>query len=248
MVKAKRKIIKIDEDKCTGCGECIPACKEGALKIVDGKARLVSEVYCDGLGACLGQCPYGALTIEEREADEFDEVATEAHLKDQKSTDRRAVGEGPAQEPLPCGCPGTMTRSLEPKETGVRPDARQSSELRQWPIQLTLIPVSAPYLKRADLVLLADCSAVAYANLHQDFLRGRVIAMACPKLDDTGPYVEKLTEMIRINDFRSIQVVMMEVPCCEGLGGLVDRAIELAGINPPLKKTIISLEGEISSG
>ena len=241
MSKVKRSIIKIDEDKCNGCGLCVPGCKEGALQIIDGKAKLVSEVYCDGLGACLGECPQGALTIEERDAEKFDEAAVEKHVKTVKQP-----------KPLPCGCPGTMAKSLKPlskvKSSTCCESQGVSSELGQWPIQLALIPARAPYLKNADLVLLADCSAVAYANLHHDFIRGRVIAMACPKLDDTDPYVEKLAEMMKVNDFRSVEVVMMEVPCCSGLMGVAQSAKEKAGSQVRLKKTIINLEGNINEG
>ncbi|MBT3182260.1 MAG: 4Fe-4S binding protein [Deltaproteobacteria bacterium] len=243
MGKAKRNIIKIDEDKCNGCGVCVPGCKEGALQIIDGKARLVSDVYCDGLGACLGECPRGALTIEERTAEEFDEAAVEKHIKTVKEP-----------KPLACGCPGTMAKSLKPKvkvevkaEKGC-PGQGISSELGQWPVQLALIPARAPYLQHADLVILADCTAVAYANLHHDFIRGRVVAMACPKLDDTGPYVEKLAEMIEVNDFRSVEVVMMEVPCCSSLMGVVQNAKAKADSQVRLKKTIINLEGNINEG
>lgn len=232
MSKIKRKIIKIDEAKCNGCGQCVPSCKEGALQIIDGKARLVSEIYCDGLGACLGECPTGALTIEEREADEFDEQAVEKKVK-----------EAHVQKPLPCGCPGSMAREISPRPSSASSHARINSELRQWPVQLTLIPPTAPYLKGADLVLLADCTAYAYANVHQDFIRGRVVAIACPKLDETEPYVEKLTHMIKMNNLRSIEVVMMEVPCCSGLGVLAQRAAEKSGIAVPIRKTIIGLDG-----
>ncbi len=225
MAKIKRKIIKIDEDKCNGCGACIPGCKEGALQIVDGKAKLVSDVYCDGLGACLGDCPQGALTIVEREADEFDEAAVSEHLK----------------PPLPCGCPGTMTKTLKRCPARNVSIGDQQSELTQWPIQLALIPVNAPYLKEAQLVLLADCTAVAYANLHRDFVKDRVIAMACSKLDEVQPYIEKLAGMIKHNDLKSIEVVMMEVPCCSGLGAIADEASKLSGCNVVIKKTIISL-------
>ena len=240
----KRQIIKIDEDKCNGCGQCVPACKEGALQIIGGKAKLVSEIYCDGLGACLGECPTGALTIEERDADEFDEAAVEGHLEKTKA-------EGKHSDKLPCGCPGTMTKTLKSegkdkvKAENKASSEKQVSELNQWPIQLMLIPVGAPYLKHADLVLLADCTAVAYANLHHDFIRGRVIAMACPKLDDTNFYVQKLAEMMKVNDFRSIEVVMMEVPCCGGFLQIAKDAAELAGSDMKIRDTVVSLEGEI---
>ncbi|MFH1874157.1 MAG: 4Fe-4S binding protein [Pseudomonadota bacterium] len=221
MAKNTRNIIKIDEEKCNGCGLCIPACKEGALQIVNGKATLIKDSYCDGLGVCLGQCPQGALTIEERPADEFDESSL---------------------PPLPCGCPGTMTKSFEPKKNKIN-NAEQVSQLRQWPIQLTLMPINAPYLKNADLLLLADCTAVAYANLHQDFLRQHVIAMACPKLDNTKPYLEKLTQIIIQNNLKSITVVMMEVPCCHGLKTLAEQALKNAGSDLTLKTNVITIEG-----
>lgn len=228
----KRKIIRIDEAKCNGCGLCASACAEGAIRMVDGKAKLVSETYCDGLGACIGECPLGALTIEEREAAAFDENETKKHLEQTKL-------------PLPCGCPGTMVRNIRPKTSSIPSGRRQTSELRQWPIQLHLIPPHAPYLKGADLVLLADCTAVAYANLHQDLIKGKVIAMACPKLDDTDPYLEKLVQMIKINDLRSLEVVIMEVPCCGGLGTIAQRAVEDSGKDTTLNVTIINLDGTI---
>lgn len=234
MTKVRRQIIRIDEGRCNGCGSCVPACKEGALRIVDGKAKLVSEVYCDGLGACLGDCPTGALTIEERDVEAFDEEAVERHLAEYK----------PQPVPLKCGCPGTMARRIERKEVKSDVESDSQSQLNQWPIQLALIPVMAPYLKHADLVLLADCTAVAYANLHRDFIEGRAVAMACPKLDDTKPYIEKLAQMIKMNDFKSIEVVMMEVPCCGGLSYVLDEAKKLAGIDTKTKKTIITVEGE----
>ena len=229
MAVKSREIIKIDEELCNGCGLCVPSCKEGALQIINGKAKLVSDVYCDGLGACLGDCPQGALTIEEREADEFDEEA----VKSATSTSN-----------LPCGCPGTMATSIDRKSASKSQAGDQQSELSQWPIQLTLVPVNAPYLKEADLVLLADCTAVAYANLHRDFIRGKVIVMACPKLDETDPYIEKLAAMMKANNFKSVEVVMMEVPCCSGLSGIAEQARKQAGVEKDIKKTIVSIEGE----
>ncbi len=228
----KRNIIKIDEEKCNGCGLCIPACKEGALKIVDGKAKLVKDSFCDGLGACLGNCPQGALTIKQREADEFDEQSVQEHLKE--------VSFPPD---LPCGCPGTMTKSFAPAKN-IETES-QSSQLSQWPIQLKLIPINAPYLQNANLLLLADCCAVAYANLHQDLLREHVIAMACPKLDDTEPYLEKLTQIIKHNNLKSLNVIMMQVPCCHGLKNLAELAIKNANINIELSTKVISIEGRI---
>ncbi|HQC50712.1 MAG TPA: 4Fe-4S binding protein [bacterium] len=264
MPKVIRKIIKIDEEKCDGCGLCIPSCKEGALQIVDGKARLVSDVYCDGLGACLGECPRGAITIEEREAEAFDETAVEKQAMREGSSTIPDETKGCSssnqsrvtsnESPLPCGCPGTMAKELKvagKAKAEAKVEAQRNkccgiaSELTHWPVQLALIPVNAPYLKNADLLLLADCTAVAYANLHHDFIRGRVVAMACPKLDNTDPYVQKLAAMIQTNDFRSIEVVMMEVPCCAGLFSLVQRAAESSGVRVRIKKTIISLEGGV---
>lgn len=247
MAKIKRQIIRIDEELCNGCGACVPSCKEGALRIVDGKARLFSDAFCDGLGACLGECPTGALTIEEREAEAFDEGKAMEQARPEGA--REGAGEA---APLPCGCPGAMVRQLAPKASArgsalAAPGARMVSELRQWPIQLRLIPPNAPYLQRADLVVMADCTAFTSANVHRDFLRGRAVAIACPKLDETGPDLAKLAQMIRMNHFRSIEIVMMEVPCCGGLGALVERAIAMAAKEVPVARTIISLEGEILS-
>jgi NAD-dependent dihydropyrimidine dehydrogenase PreA subunit len=243
MGKAIREIIRIDESKCNGCGACVPGCKEGALRIVDGKARLVSEVYCDGLGACLGTCPQGAITIERREAELFDESAVEEHLHARAPTAAPIAPQRKA--PMACGCLGSMARSIERKPAAQAPMANAASELRQWPVQLALLHPQAPYLKNADLVLLADCTAVAYADLHAEFLRGRAIAMACPKLDDAGAYVSKLAEMIRANRFRSIEVVMMEVPCCGGLAEILAQAVAMAKVDVPVTQTIISIEGEV---
>lgn len=241
MTKTKRNIIKIDEKKCNGCGACIPACKEGALQIIDGKARLIGEIYCDGLGACLGKCPQNAITIEERIADEFDEQATARHT----GCGRMAAPRVAEVDKLPCGCPGTMTKTIERKPTKVVAEARTSpsSELRQWPIQLMLVPVNAPYLKNADLVLLADCVAVAYANLHEDFIKTRAILMACPKLDNQAIYIEKLAQMIEVNNFRSIEVAMMEVPCCNGLKTILNAAMKKANSNIEITESVIGIEG-----
>lgn len=235
MSKILRNIIKIDEEKCNGCGLCIPSCKEGALKIVNGKARLVSEVYCDGLGACLGECPQGALSIEQEYAEVFDEKKVE-EMQHHK-------------EDLPCGCPGTMARTLtEPSNSKTQipnSNVKQRSELRNWPVQLRLIPENAPYLKNARLLIMADCTAFVSANVHKDFISGSVLAIACPKLDDADFYIQRLTRMIEINKFRSIEVVMMEVPCCSGLSRIVDEAIKRSGVNVPKSETIICCEGEV---
>lgn len=245
MAKRYREIIRIDEDRCNGCGACVPGCKEGALRIIDGKARLVSEVYCDGLGACLGTCPRGAITIEKRDAEEFDEEKAMEHVK-QATRETQATQATQATQKLACGCPGTMAKSITPKKSEAKQGDIQS-QLAQWPIQLMLIPANAPYLKGANLVLLADCSAVAYANLHRDLISNRVVAMACPKLDDAQAYVEKLARVIGEGRPRSIEVVMMEVPCCGGLYSIAQKAIERAGIGVELNKRVVSVEGYVIS-
>jgi len=238
MTKTVREIIKIDEDKCNGCGACVPGCKEGALQIIDGKARLVSDVYCDGLGACLGTCPQDAITIVEREAEEFDEEAAIKHVEDVRNT------KDEERKPLPCGCPGTMAKKIEPSKS--KPATGDvASQLSQWPIQLTLIPANAPYLYDAEMVLLADCSAVAYPNLHRDFVAGKVIAMACPKLDDAEAHIEKLANLIEAGGPRSIEVVMMEVPCCSGLYRIAQEATKRAGKDVEILKKVISVEGDV---
>lgn len=238
MAKVKRKIIKIDESKCNGCGVCIPSCKEGALKIVDGKAKLVSEVYCDGLGACLGECPLGALKIEEREVDEFNEDLAMKHVAKLKHQEEKPS--------LPCGCPGSMARNLRVEaRPACESSEKQKSELSHWPVQLALIPVGAPYLNNANLLLLADCTAIAYASLHNDFICGKVVAIACPKLDDTSYYSDKIAQIITLNNLKSIEVVTMEVPCCSGLNHIVKDAINSSGINVPYKETVISVEGKL---
>ena len=241
MAKKYREIIKIDEERCNGCGACVPGCKEGALQIVDGKAKLVSEVYCDGLGACLGTCPQDAITIEKREAEEFDEEKAARHAR-QGTHARHEKKDAGA---LPCGCPGTMAKSMAPKKTSEAKGDDIQSQLTHWPIQLALVPANAPYLKDADLVLLADCSAVAYANLHRDFISNRVVAMACPKLDDAGAHVEKLARVIEEGGPRFIEVVMMEVPCCSGLYAIAQEAIRKVGAEIELNKKVVSVEGEV---
>ena len=234
MRKGVRPIIRIDEEKCDGCGLCATACHEGAIAIVDGKARLVSESFCDGLGACLGDCPRGAITIEEREAEAFDEEAV-----------ARAQERGKTPEPLACGCPGTMARTLAtaaPKaEAGFSPVV---SRLQNWPIQLSLVPVNAPYLKGARLVLAADCTAIACPDFHARFLGGKILLMGCPKLDDAAFYQEKIGAILKENAIESIDVVYMEVPCCGGLVRLVQNAIEEARVPVSLTLTKVGIQGE----
>jgi NAD-dependent dihydropyrimidine dehydrogenase PreA subunit len=234
----KRKIIKIDEEKCNGCGLCVPSCKEGALQIIDGKARLVSDIYCDGLGDCLGECPEGAITIEEREADAFDEKAATKHVKE--------LG-GDEVAPLACGCPGTMAKKIERKKSPCcsQEPNDQDSELMHWPVQLLLAPVDAPFLKNSDLLLTADCVPFAMADFHAKLLRGKAVVIGCPKFDDTNFYVEKLAEMIRVSKIKSLTVVHMEVPCCAGLREVAKSAISKSGCDIKLHDVEVSIEGEM---
>ncbi len=237
--KTVRKIIRIDEEKCNGCGVCVPACAEGALQIIDGKAKLVSEIYCDGLGACLGECPQGAITIEERAADEFDEEATKLHL-----------GEKHTMEELPCGCPSaTVTQFDRQETTGVAPreTTNQQSMLGHWPVQLTLVPPTAPFLQGTDLVLAADCVPFAYAGFHQDFLKDHSLLVACPKLDDFQAHLEKLTDILRHSSLKSLTVVHMEVPCCSGLVYMARQAMQLSGKDIPFKEVTVSIKGDLKS-
>lgn len=235
---AKRNIIKIDEDKCIGCGICVDSCHEGAIQIIDGKARLVSETYCDGLGACLGTCPVDAITIEEREAEAFDASKAPGLQK-----------EKPAEEAkLPCGCPGTAVKSInrEPAACCVDDNSEtQPSALANWPVQLKLVPVSAPYLQGADILLAADCVPFALADFHKRFLAGRALLVGCPKLDDAQAYVEKLTDIIKNAKPASIKVVRMEVPCCSGLVKIAEMAIQKAGSNIQLDQVIVGIDGTI---
>jgi len=238
--KVLRKIVKIDEDKCNGCGACVPNCVEGALRIVDGKARLIGEQYCDGLGACLGECPQGAITIEEREAEEFDERLVQRHSQHNEH----------ATEELPCGCSSaTVTRFERPEdeETIQTDTTHQASMLGHWPVQLALVPTNAPFLQDADLVLTADCVPFAYAGFHQDFLKKRALLVACPKLDDFQAHQRKLTEILRQSQIKSLTVVHMEVPCCSGLVYMAKQAIRLAGKDIPLKEVTVTVRGDLAS-
>lgn len=234
---SRRKIVQIDQRKCDGCGLCVPSCAEGAIQIIDGKAHLVSEVYCDGLGACLGHCPQGAISIVEREAEPFDEAAAAEHARALSQLARGRASAGP--------CPGAaaMELCLHPSQSQ-RPE-ESSSRLRNWPVQLHLIPPQAPYLAGADLLLAADCVPFACADFHGRFLDGRPVAVGCPKLDDGRSYVEKLAMMVRTAGLRSITVVRMEVPCCTGLVRIAEAAIRAAGTALPLRHMTVSLRGEV---
>ncbi|MCK4395359.1 4Fe-4S binding protein [candidate division WOR-3 bacterium] len=233
MSKIKRKIIHIDKKKCNGCGLCVPACTEGALQIIDGKACLVSEKYCDGLGACLGECPEGAITIEEKVVEQFDEEAAKEHVRKTKH-----------KEPLPCGCPGSMVQSIETKKRDEAKKVKIPSELTSWPVQLMLVPPHAPFLKHANLLISADCVPFAYADFHQDLLRDRVLVICCPKLDDAEFYQAKLAEIFKLNISKSVLVIHMEVPCCFGLIKIVKNAIEASGKNISFREVTLGINGD----
>ncbi len=243
----KRKIIKIDEEKCTGCGLCVPGCAEGAIQIIDGKARLVSDVYCDGLGACLGECPEGALSIEERNAAPFDEKLVQKHLA---KTSEKTPAHGLPVMPQP-GCPGSSNMALERKTAVAVPEAlhaAQPSELGHWPVQLHLVNPAADFFHGKDVVLAADCVAYALGDFHQRFLKGKSLAIACPKLDDgQDEYIEKircLADEARIN---TLTVVMMQVPCCRGLMQIAQAGLQKTKRKVPLKAVIISIHGDVLS-
>jgi len=228
-----RNIIQIDEKKCNGCGICIPSCAEGALQIVDGKARLVKDIYCDGLGACLGECPQGAITIIQREAEEFDEKAAKEHIKNIQAS-------APATS-----SPSTQIMQLKKEEKPIpETSLKTKSRLSTWPIQLKLLPPQAPFLKNADLLIAADCVPFSYADFHEDMLKNRVLAMGCPKIDDVSLYRNKLAAIFRTADIKSVTIVNMEVPCCFGLKRIVEEAMELSGRQIPLKQETISIKGE----
>ncbi|MFH1885943.1 MAG: 4Fe-4S binding protein [Pseudomonadota bacterium] len=226
-----RQIIEIDEEKCTGCGQCIPACAEGALELVDGKAKLVGEILCDGIGACLGDCPEGALTLVERESEEFDEAAVEQRLGQ--------LGKGKQ----PASCPSAKAMIFA-AQAGPRA-AGGASALAHWPIKLRLMGPQAPFLKGADLVLLADCGAVAYASLHADLLPGRAVALACPKFEDPDESIGRLAEILKAARPASLTVAYMEVPCCRGLVFVAEKALEKARVEVPVKLMKIARNGEI---
>ena len=244
-MKVNRKIIEIDEELCDGCGQCIIACAEGAMEIIDGKAKVISDNLCDGLGACLGECPQGALEVIEREADEFDEEEVEARLAEQKAADT------PKPAVVQCGCPSAGLQifdKTEPGQTAPEPTAAQGevkSALTHWPVQIRLIPPTAPFLKNADLLVMADCVPVAFPTFHRDFLKGKSIAMGCPKLDDAQGYIDKFAEIFEVADIKSITTVVMEVPCCAGLPIIVEKGMQKAGKTVPMEQVIISTKGQI---
>ena len=227
-----RKIIKIDRQKCNGCGACAKACHEGAIEMVDGKAMLTREDYCDGLGDCLPACPTNAITFEEREAPAYNEAAV-------RQAKMKAFGGS-----LPCGCPGTRSKAIK-RESAVSTKASAvPSQLLQWPCQIKLVPVHAPYFDAANLLVAADCTAFAYGNFHQEFIRNHITLIGCPKLDE-GDYAEKLTQIIANNDIKSVKIVRMEVPCCGGIENAVKRALQASGKFIPWQVITISTDGKI---
>lgn len=271
----KRSIIKIDEEKCDGCSLCIPNCPEGAIQIIDNKARLISDLFCDGLGACIGHCPQEAITIEEREAIPYDELkvmenivkqgentikAHLEHLRDHNEQEllEQALDylkenniENPLKNakqdtPLPCGCPGTSLREIKRNnsQNQTQQSTQQESSLTQWPVQLHLLPPSAQFFNNSDLLVCADCVPFAHPNFHSQLLSGKSLVIGCPKLDDIQAYEEKLTEILKINNIKSIAVPIMEVPCCYGLFAAVESAVKNSGKDIPVEKKVISINGE----
>ena len=238
----KRKIIEIDSEKCNGCGACAAACHEGAIGMVDGKAKLLRDDYCDGLGDCLPACPANAITFTEREAAEYDRAAVEAHKQEKAHAEVHAQGKGT----MACGCPGTQSRSIDRREEApaCQTAAEPVSRLSQWPVQIKLAPVNAPYFKGAKLLIAATCTAYAYANFHEKFIRNHIVLVGCPKLDGVE-YAEKLTAILQANDIESVTVVRMEVPCCGGLVNSVKTALQRSGKFIPWQIVTISTEGEI---
>ncbi len=273
----KRNIIEIDEERCDGCGLCIPNCHEGALQIIDGKARLVSDMFCDGLGACIGHCPKDAIKVVEREAEPYDEIKVmdivskqgentiKAHLKHmidhnetrfyneaieylkEKNIPVPDMEEKKMEENLACGCPGTMVQDFKKEEDNedlTVDNVKQKSQLKQWPVQLTLLPAQAPFFKDADLAIIADCVGFADPNLHSGLIKGKAIAVGCPKLDDVDAYKEKIRSIIELNDLNTITVAIMDVPCCTSLYHIVEEMLDESGKRITLKKKVIAIDGK----
>ena len=249
-MKVVRKIIEIDDDLCDGCGNCVPSCAEGALEIIDGKAKVVADIYCDGLGACLGECPTGALRIVERETDEFNEEAVEEHLAAQKTPEAQTISM------VSGGCPSARMQTFDstasvsasdPCQQANIPAAFEETEsaLSHWPVQIMLVPPTAPFLKGADLLVLADCVPVAFPTLHRDFLKGRTVMMGCPKFDDAQHYIDKFAQICKQSGIKSITTVVMEVPCCSALPMIVKKGMELSSVEIPMEEVVISTRGKI---
>ena len=239
-----RKIIEIDDELCDGCGQCIPSCAEGAIQVIDGKARLVDEKYCDGLGACLGECPTGALSVVKRDAEGFDAKAVEEHLSWIAEKTRAE------ESTLPCCCPSAHVQTFGPPASTPEAKAPHTQEpvvsaLSHWPVQIGLVPPGAPFLKGAHLLVVADCVPVAYPNFQQDFLKGKIVMVGCPKFDDVQGYLERFVEIFKAADIKSVTVPIMEVPCCSGLPMIVKQAIKEAGKEIPMELVVISARGEV---
>ncbi len=241
-MKITRKIIEINEELCDGCGNCVVGCAEGALQIVDGKAKVMAEKFCDGLGACIGECPTGALKIIEREADEFDEEAVEAHL---------ASLSNQAAKTAPAGCPSAKVEMLTPMTScqqankPVTLSTDQASALSHWPVQIRLVPPDAPFLKGASLLVVADCVSIALPSLHSDFLQGKAVMMGCPKFDDVDMYIEKFAQIFAVAGIKDITVLIMEVPCCSGLPMMVQKGLQKARKTVPMEQIVIGTRGQI---
>ncbi len=247
-MKVKRKIIEINDELCNGCGQCVPSCAEGALQIVDGKAKVVADIYCDGLGACLGECPVGALQVIEREADEFDEEAVETFLEEKKKQQKNDKKE--KQETMACGCPSTQIQNFGSNDSCAEANRpanfeEVNSALSHWPVQIRLVPPTAPFLKGADLLVVADCVPIAFPSLHRDFLKGKAVMVGCPKFDDVQEYIDKFAEVFKTASIKSITTVVMEVPCCSGLPIIVKKGLEASGKKIPIKEVVVSVRGKI---
>jgi len=244
-MKVMRKIIEIDEELCDGCGNCVTDCAEGALAVINGTARVIADKFCDGLGACIGGCPQNALKIIEREAEDFDEAAVEEHLA------RMAADTASKRETLPCGCPSTQIRDLAPAGSCQEANKPQpittaaGSALTHWPIKIRLIPPHAPFLKGADLLVLADCVGAAFPNVHTELLAGKVVMMGCPKFDEVQDYIERFARIFTEADIKTITAVVMEVPCCSGLPIIVQKGLEKAGKTVPMEEVVISARGKV---
>lgn len=249
MMKIIRKIVEIDEKRCNGCGQCVSACAEGAIQIINGKAKLIADKYCDGLGACLGECPQDALRIIDREACAFDETAVEEHLK---STEHKHAAAHKTQACPPTGCPSAKAQTFavdkasKGLESSTGSAASSKSYLSHWPVQIRLVPPTAPFLKGADLLVAADCVPVVYPRFHEDFLKDKVVMVGCPKFDHTEQYVQKFTEIFQLAPIRSVTSVVVEVPCCQALPTIIEKAIVAAGKKIPLEKVVISARGQIT--
>ena len=233
-MRQNRHIIEIDEELCDGCGQCVPACEEGAIQIVGGKAKLVGEKYCDGLGNCLGECPTGALKVVEREAEPFDEQAVQELLAAQKE-----------QKARPSGCPSSQMQQFSACDQANMPQEQTASALSHWPVQIKLIPPHAPFLHNADLLVTADCAPIATAEYHFRFLPGRVALMGCPKFDDLQEYLDKFVDIFSRGDISSVTVLSMEVPCCSGLLGMIQKAREISEADVPIHSVVLSTKGQV---